>query len=269
MNVETGTFLGRVPFASAGARAGAVVVVSGGQAFVQRPTPERMARDARRIARLVRRDFILVGHDATSPRLGADLAAILAELGGAREVVAISYGGPVALRAAAERPELFARLTLLSSAHDFSAEGKRRLARQIELAERGDLVGLVGEYAGLFRRPWLNWLLGLRLRTARARLVGPLNDPALIVRGLRAVLEDPLDPSLLARVTAPCVILGGTRDQFFGDGMMQRTASLLRGATLELWEGETHMVAVERAGPIAKRLAVHETNRARAAPTDA
>jgi len=135
---------------------------------------------------------------------------------------------------------------LLASAHDFSAEGRRRVQRQIDCAERGDLVGLVEGFAGVCRRPWLNGLVRLRLRTSRARLPQVLNDPALIVRGLRAVLDDPLDPGQLARITAPCLIVGGTRDQFFGDGMQQRTAALLPHASLELVEGETHMLPVER-----------------------
>jgi len=88
---------------------------------------------------------------------------------------------------------------LLVSAHAFSAEGKRRVQRQIDSAARGDLVGLAEEFAAVFRRPWLNALLRLRLRASRAQLPRKLNDPALIIRGLRAVLDDPLDAARLAR----------------------------------------------------------------------
>jgi pimeloyl-ACP methyl ester carboxylesterase len=166
----------------------------------------------------------------------------------------ISYGGLVALRAAVERPELVARLVLLSSAHDFSGEGRRRVRRQIELATRGDLVALTEEFAAVFRRRWLNALLRLRLRLSRGRIARSLNEPELIVRGLRAVLDDPLDPAALARIAAPCLVVGGARDQFFGDGMQERTATILPAATLELIADETHMVAVERAGRVAGAL---------------
>ena len=260
-SIETGTFLGRIPFARVGAQPDPVLVVAGGQAFVQRPTPERALRDARRIARIMPpgRSFILVGYDPTPPdyRLGTisrDLGAILGQLGGNASVMGISYGGLAALRAAADHPALVARLVLLVSAHDFSAEGKRRVERQIDCAARGDLVGLAEGFVAVFRRPWLNWLLRLRLRTSRARLPQTLNDPALIIRGLRAVLDDPLDAGQLARVTAPCLLVGGTRDQFFGDGMQQRTAALLPRASLELVEGETHMLPVERPRHVARAL---------------
>jgi pimeloyl-ACP methyl ester carboxylesterase len=81
-----------------------------------------------------------------------------------------------------------------------------------------------------------------------------MNEPELIIRGLRAVVEDPLDPSALTRMTAPCLIIGGTRDQFFGDGMQQRTAALLPHASLALAERETHMLAVERPRYVARAL---------------
>ena len=256
----TGTFLGRIPFARFGSGP-PLLVVAGGQAFVQRPTPARVERDARRIARIIPpgRGFILVGYDPTPPdtclgTLGRDLVAILEELGGDIPVMGISYGGLVALRAAVDRPDVVARLVLLSSAHDFSPEGKRRVQRQIDFAARGDLVGLTEDFVALFRRPWLNWLLRLRLRTSRSRVRQAMNEPELIIRGLRAVVEDPLDPSALTRMTAPCLIIGGTRDQFFGDGMQQRTAALLPHASLALAERETHMLAVERPRYVARAL---------------
>jgi pimeloyl-ACP methyl ester carboxylesterase len=264
---ETGTLLGRIPFARVGAAADPVVVVSGGQAFVQRPTPERVARDARRIARIMPRgrsfvlvgyDFVLVGYDPTPAdyqltTIARDVCAILEQLG-ACNAIGISYGGLVALRAAAERPDLVTRLVLLASAHDFSAEGKRRVAQQIEHAGQGDLVALATQFAGLCRRPWLNWLVRARLRTMRTRLPQAFNEPALIVRGLRAVQDDSIEPTVLARVTAACLLVGGTRDQFFGDGMQEHTAALVPRAQLALADGETHMLPIERPRFVARAL---------------
>lgn len=193
-SIETGSFLGRIPFARVGSQPDPILVVAGGQAFVQRPALDRLARDARRIARIMPpgRSFILVGYDPTPPdyrlgTIGRDLGAILDELGGNMSVMGVSYGGLVALRAAVDHPDLVAKLVLLVSAHDFSAEGKRRVHRQIDCAARGDLVGLTEDFVALFPRPWLNWLLRLRLRTSRARLPQLLNEPDLIIRGLRAV----------------------------------------------------------------------------------
>lgn len=206
------------------------------------------------------RSFILVGYDPTPSdyslaMIARDLCAIFEQVGTPATVMGISYGGIAALRAAAERPELVSKLVLLASAHAFSAEGTRRVQHQIDCASRGDLVGLTEGFVSVFRRPWFNWLVWLRLRSSRARLPQAMNEPALIIRGLRAVLDDPIDAAQLARIAAPCLVIGGTRDQFFGDGMQEQTAALLPHASLELVEGETHMVPVERASHVARVLA--------------
>jgi len=262
--METGMFFGRIPYARVGADPRPIVVLGGGQAFVQGPGPERLARDARRVARILPpgASFVLLGYDVAPPpdhsleRIVADVAGILSELGGGVPMVGISYGGIVALRVAATHPELVERVVLLVSAHDFSAAGRQRVLSQIELAERRDLVGLLAIFAKVFRRRWLNWLQARRLRTARRRIEQELNEPELIVRGLRAVTDaDLADVNLLTRVTAPCLLVGGSADQFFGDGRMQETAAQLPSATLALFPDETHMLPVERARDVAAVIA--------------
>jgi pimeloyl-ACP methyl ester carboxylesterase len=263
MNIETGTFLGRIPYARIGSQPDPILVLAGGQAFVQRPTRARAERDAGRVARLLpaNRSFILLGYDPSRAgsdsfeAMVADVAAIARELGPPRQVVGISYGGVIALQLAALHPSVVSALVLLASAHDFSAEGKQRLERQIDCASRGDLAALVEDFIAMFRRPWLNWLLRLRLWTRRARLGETMNDPPSIVRGLRAILDTRLaDTTRLARVTARTLVIGGSRDQFFGDGMLERTAAAVPHASLVVLPGETHMVAVERAHAVAAKL---------------
>jgi pimeloyl-ACP methyl ester carboxylesterase len=263
VKLETGTFFGRVPYARVGSHPDPIVVLAGGQAFVQRPTRERIERDAGRIARLLPADrsFVLLGYDPSLAgadsldAIVADVAAVVRELGAPRQVVGVSYGGVIALQLAAQHPSLVSVLVLLASAHDFSAEGKRRLARQIDCASRGDFAGLVEGFIAVFRRPWLNWLLRLRLRTRRARLGEAMNDPSTIVRGLSAILDARLaDTTRLARVTARTLVIGGSRDQFFGDGMLERTAAAVPNASIALFAGETHMVPVERTRAVAAKL---------------
>jgi pimeloyl-ACP methyl ester carboxylesterase len=263
VKLETGTFLGRIPYARVGSYADPIVVLAGGQAFMQRPTLQRIERDARRVARLLpaNRSFILLGYDPSLAgthsldAIVADVAAIARELGAPRQVVGVSYGGVIALQLAAQHPSLVSALVLLSSAHDFSAEGKRRLERQIDCASRGDLAALVEGFIAVFRRPWLNWLLRLRLRTRRARLGDTMNDPAIIIRGLSAILDKRLaDTTHLGRVTARTLVIGGSKDQFFGDGMLERTAAAVPNSSLVIFPGETHMVLVERARAVAAKL---------------
>jgi pimeloyl-ACP methyl ester carboxylesterase len=263
VKLTTGKFLTRIPFARVGSAPDPILVLAGGQAFVQRQTPARLERDAGRIARLLPqgRSFILLGYDL-SPDGGAgldaivaDVAAVVREVGAPREVVGISFGGVIALRLAARYPELVSTLVLLASGHDFSTEGKRRLQRQVECASSGDLAGLVDGFVVVFRRPWFNWLVRARLRTRRGRLGETLNDPAVILRGLTAVLDAGLaDTTELARVSARTLVIGGSRDQFFGDGVFERTAAAVPNASLVLFPGETHMVPIERARAVAAKL---------------
>jgi pimeloyl-ACP methyl ester carboxylesterase len=263
VKLETGRFLGRIPYARVGSHPDPIIVLAGGQAFMQRPTPKRIERDARRVARLLpaNTSFILLGYDPSLTgadsldAIVADIAAIARELGAPRRVVGVSYGGVIALQLAVQHPSLVSVLVLLASAHDFSAEGKRRLERQIDCASRGDLAALVEGFVAVFRRPWLNWLLRLRLRTRRARLGDAMNDPAIIIRGLRAILDKRLaDTTRLGRVTARTLVIGGSQDQFFGDGMLERTAAAVPKSSLVLFPGETHMVPIERARAVAANL---------------
>jgi pimeloyl-ACP methyl ester carboxylesterase len=263
MNIETGTFLGRIPYARIGSQPDPILVLAGGQAFVQRPTRARAERDAGRVARLLPADrsFVLLGYDPSPAgcdsldAIVADVAAVARELGPPRQVVGISYGGVIALQLSAQHPSVVSALVLLSSAHDFSVEGKRRLERQIDCASRGDLAALAEDFTAVFRRPWLNWLVRLRLRTRRARLGEAMNDPPSIIRGLRAILDTRLaDTTRLARVTARTLVIGGSRDQLFGDGMLERTTAAVPNASLVVFPGETHMVAVERARAVGTKL---------------
>lgn len=256
----TGEFLGRVPYARVARGDGKpILVLNGGQSFMQRPTPERMRRDADRVAAVLpdTRTFVLLGYrpDATwtFATAAADVAAIATELGPPVQLVGISYGGMLALRVAADHPDLVSDLVLLASAHRFAPDGLRRVQRQLEHAATGNHTALGGDFIGMFRRPWLNALLRLRLRTSRGRTAEAMNDPDVIVRGLRAVLDDPIDEAHLARITAKTLIVAGTRDQMFGD-VPERTASLVAGAKLELFEGETHMVPIERRRDVAATL---------------
>ena len=259
--ITSGVFLGRIPCARVDGEGPPVLVVTGGQAFMQRPTPQRVERDAGRVAAVLPRGrgFVLLGYDPAPAQghslstIAGDVAAIITELGPPVQVVGISYGGLVALRVAADHPDLVSHLVLLASAHRFSAEGLGRVRRQIDHATTGNLAALGEDFVALFRRPWLNWLLRLRLRTRRGRIAEGMNDPEIIVRGLRAVVDEPLDEARLGRITARTLIISGTRDQMFGD-VPGQTAALVPGASLALFPGETHMVPVERRRAVAAKI---------------
>jgi pimeloyl-ACP methyl ester carboxylesterase len=259
---ETGLFLNRIPFVKTGSGPAPIVVLNGGQAFVRRPTPARAQRDAERIARLLPagRSVYVLGYDpapSADYSIGTivrDVAQILREEIGPATVIGVSFGGFVAARLAADHPDLVKELILMVSAHRFSPEGRRSIDRQIACAWAGDFEGFLDEFGLVFRRPWLNWLIRLRFRRERTRLQETMNDPAVIVRGLNAVAGEDFgdDPSWLARIAAPTLIVGATRDRFFDVASLEETARLIPSARLHLFENETHMLPVERARDVTK-----------------
>ena len=118
-----------------------------------------------------------------------------------------------------------------------------------------DFAALVEDFTNVFRRGWLNALVKLRVWMKRSRLAQEMNDPDAIVRGLRDVLDAPLSTEQLSRITARTLIVGGTRDQFFGEGRFEETAAAIPNAQLALFPDETHMVAVERRRDVAAKIA--------------
>ncbi|HYF22779.1 MAG TPA: alpha/beta hydrolase [Caulobacteraceae bacterium] len=260
--VVTSLLGGRIPYAKVGPRPEAVVVLNGGQGFMRRPDPAVIARDARRTGRLLPpgTSFGLLGYDPAPPPgldaedvVAAAVRALIKRHAGPVTLAGISYGALVAVRVAAAAPEIVDRLVLIAGAHRFSTEGERRVRRQIGFAESHDPVGLTREFAAVFRRPWFNALLALRLRLSGRRLATGMADGETAARYLRAMLE--AGDADLEAVKAPTLIVGGSRDQFFGDGVMQEAAARIPAARVELLDGETHMAPVERAGAVAAAIA--------------
>ncbi len=259
---RTGLFLNKIPYVQSGSGPHPVVVLNGGQAFVRRPTPARAQRDAKRIARLLPkgRSIHVLGYEPSPPAgysiatIVDDVARILREEIGPATVMGISFGGFVAARLAADHPDLVKEMILMVSAHRFSPEGRRSVDRQIACAWSGDFEGFLDEFGLVFRRPWLNWLIRWRFRQERTRLHETMNDPAAIVRGLNAVAGEDFggDPSWLAHVAAPTLIVGATRDPFFDVAALEETARHIPSARLQLFEHETHMLPVERARDVAR-----------------
>ncbi|WP_376778091.1 alpha/beta fold hydrolase [Rhizobium laguerreae] len=208
----------------------------------------------RRLTRLLPDDqsFILLGYDPEAAKVTIDDLAddvfrvIDQHLNSRADVVGISYGCVVASRLAMRSPQSIGKLVLITSAPWFSHEGKRRLKRQIDLIDTGDLNALLRDFTSMFRSPWLNLLARLRVRLGGKRIVQKLGKADVIRRYLEAMLESdpPVDSSAFQRT--PTIVVGGSRDQFFAEAMAEAHVSTPDIET-SIFENETHMVPIERA----------------------
>lgn len=259
-SIQTGSF-GRVPYVRIGSGPEPIVVINGGNAFVRRFDPSSAARNARQIVRLfpAGSSICILGYDTSaSPpcdvsAIAEDIAEIIRTNFGTASVAGISFGGFVATRLAAEHPELVRRLILLSTAHRFSDEGRRRVRQQIADAACGDFVSMAQPFLTLFRRPWLNLLLRFAIRTGRRSLAQKMNAPQFIVCMLESALAagEGAHPHL-GQIRAKTLLVAGTRDQFFDFPALQETVAAIPSAELVLFDGETHMLALERPHDVAR-----------------
>jgi pimeloyl-ACP methyl ester carboxylesterase len=252
--VETGLLADRVPYIRGGSGQREAVVFFGVNALFRRldktPNPGRYARQVSRL--LPGHKFTILGYAGSSfEEIVRDMA--LAIRTPPDVVMGISFGGFVAMRFAAQHPELVRRLVLLASAHRFSPGGRRMIERQIEALERGDFRTLVSQNALLFRRPWYNWLVRLKLWKDGNRLAADFRDPAAILRDYRQLFGPDFknNTAYARRIVGPTLVAGGTADQYFDLAASQETAALIPGAQIHLFERETHMLPIEKSDDVA------------------
>ena len=265
--VRAGLLAGGIPFIQGGAGPKHAVVFFGGNALLK---PLHRSSDPGRYARQVGAllpegyRFTILGYREDPPE-GHGLDAIVRdfadvmrrEIGRPDLVMGISFGGFVAQRFAAEHPDLVDQLVLLISGHRFSAAGRERMDRQFAFLEAGDVRGLVGDNALLFRRPWYNWLVSLKLWIEGGRVASEATDPAVMLRSYRTLFGEDLgrNRDFTGRIAAPTLVVGGTADQFFDVHTFQETADLLRDGHLVLFTDETHMLPIERSRDVADAIA--------------
>lgn len=266
-NLRTGLLCSRIPYIRGGEGARHAVVLLGANALF-RPLHKatKPARYAAQVQRLLPPgyQFTIIGYEefpadtCTLDSIADDVAKALHSLASRRALVlGISFGGFVAQRLAVRHPDLVDRLVIMVSAHRFSASGWGRMERQLQALEAGDLATLLRDNALLFRRPWYNWLVRLKLRSDRSRLQDQCKDPAAILDTYRSVFSDDFarNADLARQIIAPTFVLGGTADQYFDVEALRETAERIPGARLRLFERETHMLPLERSADVAREIA--------------
>jgi pimeloyl-ACP methyl ester carboxylesterase len=264
-SLEFGQTPNGIPFVRGGSGPRHALILLGASSLFRPLGASEGQRYARTFDRLLPRDYryTIMGY-ADHPPAGHSLDSIVEAVAATIEaepthpvtLIGISFGGFVALRLAARRPELVERLVLLVSAHRFSAEGRLRMDQQRQSLRAGDLYGLIVANAALFRRRWVNWLVRLKLRKDRSTLAARLHDSQAILRSYERLFSEDLDvlQQDAREVKAQSLVIGGTADQFFDRQTFEETARLIPHGQLALVRGETHMLPVENQGAVARAL---------------
>ncbi|MGW6727850.1 alpha/beta fold hydrolase [Nocardia sp. NPDC055029] len=167
--------------------------------------------------------------------------ALRAEFGEPVDVLGISSGGSLALQLAADHPAVVRRLVVASSGYrleDAARESQMKYAtaaaarkralhhlvtQGIESPVKARLVGAVGWLADPLVRP---------------------KNPADTLAFVRA--EDAFDlDGRLADITAPTLVVGGDRDEYYSVDTFRHTADGIPGARLVIYPDTTHLGAIK------------------------
>lgn len=171
----------------------------------------------------------------TMSDLARDYAQVLAEVFDRPvDLLGVSTGGSAALQLAADHPHLIRRLVLIASAYRLGP-GRQLQRRAMELLRAGYVNRAAAELmAGLGTGP-----VSTRLFRGLGWLLGPVvvgdGDPDLIAT---LAAEDGFDlQDRLGEITAPTLVIGGSRDGYYGGDQIARTAELIPNSRLLLYRG--------------------------------
>ena len=164
--------------------------------------------------------------------------AIENDLGGPVLLSGTSSGGSVVLQLAIDRPDLVRRLIVVSAAHTLGAEGRALDEEMIGLTRDGEArQAFAFLYEAMMPRP-----LRRPLRPVARMLAPKIDDPTDMLVTLEA--ECTLDVSSdLPRITAPTLVIGGTKDRFYPRDVLERTASGVADGRIHLFDGWGHLRA--------------------------
>jgi len=207
-------------------------------------------------ARPLARDFtVYVANRKRGLKSGESMSDIAGHLAGAIEhdigqpvfLQGTSTGGSVVLQLAVDRPELVRRLVVVSAAYRLGPVGR---------AEQAEMVRLIR--AGQPREAWASVITSM--------IPSALRGPARPLSRLAAGRMTPADPTdmlvtleaedafnveaSLSRVTAPTLVIGGSRDIFYSEELFRGTAAGVQDGRVHLFPGWGHARASSSAATI-------------------
>jgi pimeloyl-ACP methyl ester carboxylesterase len=149
----------------------------------------------------------------------------------------MSTGGSVVLQLAIDRPDLVRCLVVLASAYRLGPTGRALQAEMARLVRAGDTrAALAASVTAMLPRRAQGPMRPVAALAGRA--MAP-DDPSDLLITLDA--EDVFDVEAdLARITAPTLVIGGTKDVFYSRELFEGTAAGVRDGRLHLFEGWGH-----------------------------
>ncbi len=171
----------------------------------------------------------------TTRDMAADYARAFESEIGSADVVGISLGGYVAQHFAADYPQHVKHLVIACAAHRVSEKGRKAPERWLGLARRKRWWRLYWDIARVtmeeYRQSFKRFLIPLLQRASY--------DPADFLVSLEACLAHD-GWETLARIQAPTLVIGGTKDIFFPPSLLRETASRIPEANLRFIVGGGH-----------------------------
>ena len=250
---ETGTFLGEFPYVRLGNGPENLVALPG--LTLGNEPPSRFAawiyrlgfgRFARNYAVYVinRRRGMPPGY--TTQDMAADYAAVLEQELGPSHTMGFSTGGEIAQYVAIDHPAAVRSLTLVVSACRLSEQGRDKCERWLALAREENWQELRADMASVNVTSEAN----KRLAKAFMKVFGGLvfripSDLSDFLTTLDADLGHDTS-GRLGEISSPTLIIGGTEDPFFSEGILRETAEKVPYATLRIYEGVGHGIPKER-----------------------
>ncbi|HEY1484983.1 MAG TPA: alpha/beta fold hydrolase [Micromonosporaceae bacterium] len=205
--------------------------------------PRSMARSARAVALGTGRTVHMINRPVAMPsgttiaRLAGWHAGALRErFGSPVDVLGTSGGGVIALQLALDHPDVVKRMVVSVAASRVSDRGRRDLLRGVELQRQGRSAAWIS--SGLVARGVL------RLFVAVMYALGANEQRA---PGEIALIEAAQDWDVTARlgdISAPTLVVGGTRDPVIPPELAEATAHGIPNARLLLLRGRGHATAL-------------------------
>jgi len=170
--------------------------------------------------------------------------AIAEEFPGPVDVLGTSTGGSLALQFGADHGDLVRKLVVHSAAYKLGPAGKEVQLRVRDLARDGRWREANAALVEFVFKP--SWYRGLAVRVASALMaMNAPDDPSDLIITIEA--EDAFDlHERLGEITAPTLVIAGTRDPFYTVDLFRETAAGIPKATLILYEGMGHPASGKR-----------------------